>query len=124
MEACEADDPIARPGEEEIEVAYCYELQVRPDLHRAGLGGVMMAILERIASANRMRKVMLTVFTDNERAMRFYQRLGYTVDRISPSQYAHKDEEPYLADSLGRFEIMSKATTTTTHPHDLLHSAV
>lgn len=94
-------DPVAQKGEEKVEVVYLYEIQVRKQNQRDGLGKELMDVVYELANETGMRKVMLTVFDENKAARKFYQRQGYQVDPISPSL----DEE-----KKGRvdFEIMFK----------------
>lgn len=63
-----------------------------------------MSMLERIAEHAKMRKVMLTVFKENEAAVRFYDKMAYAVDLISPSQYGQREETERDVD----YEILSK----------------
>jgi len=48
--------------EAQQDVAYCYELQVRQNMRRAGLGKSMMRQLVSIGTNWHMEKVLLTVF--------------------------------------------------------------
>ncbi|KAJ3020373.1 UNVERIFIED_CONTAM: hypothetical protein HDU68_010218 [Siphonaria sp. JEL0065] len=61
------------------------ELQLTPEARNTGLGTTLMQIQEQTGKLLSLRKSMLTVFKKNEGAMRFYKRLGYTPDNISPS---------------------------------------
>ncbi|KAF8541679.1 acyl-CoA N-acyltransferase [Trichophaea hybrida] len=70
--------------EEGVEVIYCYELQLSPDSQRKGYGEELMKQLEGFGKNVGLRKAMLTVFTENTGAIRFYRRIGYEVDEISP----------------------------------------
>lgn len=106
QEACEADDPVARKGKHTIEVAYCYEIQVRADYRQFGLGKWMMNKLETIAQNTNMRKIMLTVFKSNANAQQFYDRLGFKVEYSTPPNA--KEEQ---LDELGEYVILGKATT-------------
>ena len=75
----------------ECAVQYVYEIQVASTFRRQSLGRRLMALLEQIAKAHEMEKVMLTVFKSNASAMEFYkQKLGYVVDHNSPN---HEDYE-------------------------------
>ncbi|KAG8899521.1 hypothetical protein FRB99_006587 [Tulasnella sp. 403] len=67
------------------DVAYCYELQISPQFQRAGLGAILIHELEAVAKKWRMQKVMLTVFRTNYKAICFYEKYGYSMDAISPS---------------------------------------
>ncbi|KAI8617505.1 hypothetical protein BC830DRAFT_1062388 [Chytriomyces sp. MP71] len=61
------------------------ELQLAPAHRNTGLGALLMRFLEHAGAVHGLRKAMLTVFKANTGALRFYARLGYTPDRISPS---------------------------------------
>lgn len=52
---------------------------------RTGLASLLMGLHEEIAkNLPPITKVMLTVFVANQRAHRFYQKLGFEQDAISP----------------------------------------
>ena len=65
-------------------VLYCYELQIRQDHARLGLGKRLMTLLEIIARKFQMDYVMLTVLLNNTGAQKFYRALGYSLDETSP----------------------------------------
>ncbi|CAG9810945.1 unnamed protein product [Chironomus riparius] len=69
-------------------VIYCYELQIDEKYQNKGLGEHFMKCLEKLAKVWQMERIVLTVLTNNDGALRFYKRLGYTVDETSP------DDEP------------------------------
>jgi len=72
--------------EDEAAVLYVYELQLDVEiLARKGLGTHFMKLLEDIAENWEMDWIMLTVFNRNERALNFYDRLGYAIDETSPT---------------------------------------
>ncbi|KAE8222755.1 hypothetical protein CF326_g8316 [Tilletia indica] len=83
-EDCDPEDPCSRIGQDEVEVAYCYELQIAPGAQGYGLGNLLMRILQRFARTAKMRKVMLTCFSFNSAARGFYLAQGYDIDFISP----------------------------------------
>jgi ribosomal protein S18 acetylase RimI-like enzyme len=80
------------------EALYLYEIQISSIVQRNGLGKRMMQILEIVGMQMKMRMVMLTVFKNNQNAMRFYETLKYRVDDISPSMFEEEAD----------YEIMSK----------------
>lgn len=97
-------------------VLYCYELQVEGAFQGTGLGSQLMQRLHEIAlthnnehkimmeDSGTVERIMLTVFKSNTKAMKFYRKLGYVVDPISPSQVTHltaKERAKY------DYEIMS-----------------
>ncbi|KAI9623104.1 hypothetical protein KEM48_009724 [Puccinia striiformis f. sp. tritici PST-130] len=59
-----------------------YEIQLKAETRGKGLGKVLMEILERIGSSWEMKKVMLTVQTENETAVKFYRSLGFFPDEF------------------------------------------
>ncbi|KAK3750705.1 hypothetical protein QZH41_005748 [Actinostola sp. cb2023] len=72
------------------EVLYCYEVQVDPALHHKGLGKFLMQILELIGHKAQMKKVVLTVFTDNNVAVNFFKNcLNGSLSVNQPSSNAH-----------------------------------
>ncbi|GAC95628.1 DNA repair protein [Pseudozyma hubeiensis SY62] len=89
-EPCSPKDPVARDGEEEVEVAYLYEIQVRQQNQRDGLGKEIMEVVYQLAKAVGMRKVMLTVFDENKAARKFYEKMGFGKDENSPSKEGGK----------------------------------
>ncbi|KAI3955762.1 hypothetical protein MKW98_006122 [Papaver atlanticum] len=73
--------------EEEMPVAYVYELQLEQCVQGKGLGKFLMQLVERIAYEYRMSAVMLTVQKGNVFAMDFYvSQLRFVVSSNSPSR--------------------------------------
>ncbi|PGH33071.1 hypothetical protein GX50_04145 [[Emmonsia] crescens] len=70
--------------EDEIEVLYCYEVHLAPELQHRGLGKILLGYYEEIGRNIGLQKAMLTVFKVNGSAIRFYERLGYGEDGFSP----------------------------------------
>lgn len=66
------------------EVIYCYELHIAPRLQGLGLGKHLMGLMEKTGINAGVEKSMLTVFMENEAALKFYDKLGYTEDEYSP----------------------------------------
>ncbi|XP_065883304.1 N-alpha-acetyltransferase 40-like isoform X2 [Dysidea avara] len=48
--------------DEGVEVIYCYEIQLEPEVRRKGMGKFLMQILELIGHRTQMKKIILTVF--------------------------------------------------------------
>jgi N-alpha-acetyltransferase 40 len=67
-----------------IPVLYIYEIHLTANLRSIGLGKHLMDLAAHIASATRMKKLELSVFTRNVRAERFYRGLGYDTDETGP----------------------------------------
>ena len=88
--------------DDDLEILYCYEVQLAEEVRRKGLGKFLMQILELMAVRAKMKKVILTVFKANEKAVDFFTRkMKYTVDDTSP-QFQDEDYENY------DYEIYSK----------------
>ncbi|KAL9595120.1 MAG: hypothetical protein Q9219_006637 [cf. Caloplaca sp. 3 TL-2023] len=66
------------------EVIYCYEIHLLPRLQGLGTGKYLMGLMETAGSNAGVEKSMLTVFVQNQAAMKFYDKLGYTKDKFSP----------------------------------------
>lgn len=80
------------------------------DSIRTGLASHLMKQLEIVSEKiPSIKKLMLTCFTSNERAIRFYQKLGYSKDEYSPPPRQLRDgtkiEAPYV--------ILSKPVQST-----------
>lgn len=56
-------------------VLYCYEMQVEENYQRKGLGRFIMELLETIAKAWKMEKIILTILKNNSIASNFYNGL-------------------------------------------------
>ncbi|KAF5206868.1 N-alpha-acetyltransferase [Thalictrum thalictroides] len=73
--------------EEDVPVAYVYELQLEGRVQGKGLGKFLMQLIELIARKSRMGAVVLTVQKANGLATNFYiNKLRYMISTISPSK--------------------------------------
>ncbi|KAF7905948.1 hypothetical protein EAF00_000227 [Botryotinia globosa] len=71
--------------EDGIKVLYLYEIHLMDELRGTGLGTHLMSIFTNIACAiPGVEKTMLTCYTANEAALKFYRKLGYEKDEYSP----------------------------------------
>lgn len=70
--------------EDGIPVIYIYEIHLKPHMRGTGMGRHLMVLVETIGSSVGVEKSMLTVFRSNDKAIRWYDRLGYGVDEYSP----------------------------------------
>ncbi|KAL8802808.1 MAG: hypothetical protein Q9182_003568 [Xanthomendoza sp. 2 TL-2023] len=66
------------------EVIYCYELHLSPLVQRRGLGRHLMGLIDGVGKRAGVEKSMLTVFVENQAALNFYEKLGYSKDEYSP----------------------------------------
>ncbi|XP_022907282.1 N-alpha-acetyltransferase 40 [Onthophagus taurus] len=106
--------------ESEIEVLYCYELQIEPEYVGKGLGKFMMQILELIAFTNNMRKVVLTILKNNP-CSNFFKHIKYQIDEPS---LCHKDEasHPYEILSKVNKKLISTEEMEAHHGHGHSHN--
>ncbi|KAM7210549.1 Acyl-CoA N-acyltransferase [Rhypophila decipiens] len=66
-------------------VIYCYEIHLKPELQGTGLASLLMGFHVEVArNLPPITKVMLTVFLANQHALKFYKKLGFEQDPISP----------------------------------------
>ena len=70
--------------EDGFEVVYLYEIHLRPELQGLGVGKEMITTFESAGKFAEVKKAMLTVFKANEKALHFYEKLGYEEDDFSP----------------------------------------
>lgn len=98
--------------EEGDEVLYCYEIQVEPGARARGLGKFLMQILEMMAHRAQMKKVMLTVLKDNERAINFFTKImKFQTDETSPAIWDPMNPEDYCYDILSKTLIRKTEAT-------------
>lgn len=67
------------------EVVYCYEIHLDEPYQGQGVGKKLMAVVEGVGRNVGVEKCMLTVFKANKRAVKMYERLGYSEDEFSPA---------------------------------------
>jgi [ribosomal protein S18]-alanine N-acetyltransferase len=67
--------------------AYIVTVDVAPDWRRKGLAKELLAEVEACALAEGARRIHLHVFTGNDAAIRFYERLGFKGIRIVYGYY-------------------------------------
>ena len=84
-------------------VFYIYELQIKSNMQRLGIGKKVMILCSLLCKQLKcIDKMMLTVFTANEKAKRFYTTLGYSIDDSSPCANEEGGKD---------YRIMSKTIT-------------
>jgi len=62
-------------------------IDVNPEFRREGVGTVMMQAAEQRLRSEGCHSIFLETAVDNESAISFYKRLGYTVLRVLPAYY-------------------------------------
>jgi N-alpha-acetyltransferase 40 len=96
-----------------FEALYVFEVQVEGKMQGKGLGKFLMLVSEMIAMRAKMLYVMLTVFTQNHGAIKFYKNhLKYVVDDTSPSYNAplHTSGFEILSKCLQPKEVAKRQT--------------
>ncbi|ORX55249.1 acyl-CoA N-acyltransferase [Piromyces finnis] len=87
----------------EYPVFYIMEIQLVKKVRNLGIGKKLMDIGEQWSKLHKFQRLMLTVFLKNKDAYRFYEKLGFVPDEISPSQCLDPEEAKEYD-----YEIMSK----------------
>ncbi len=62
-------------------------IAVTPRAQGSGLGSEMMATAERVAADLGKRRLVLATSPDNTGAIRFYERHGFTTERVEPDYF-------------------------------------
>lgn len=91
--------------EDEYPAVYLYEIHLSDSLRGLGVGAYLMQIMETIGKNADMERAMLTVFSSNESAERFYRKRGYETyytpePRILRGGKVQKPEYAILSKSL------------------------
>jgi [ribosomal protein S18]-alanine N-acetyltransferase len=81
---------------------YVVTLDVAAEYRRRGLAGQMMQAVEMLAEAAGAQRIELHVFTENDAAIRFYERVGY--ERVA------RLRRFYGAEGLDAFEYRKELT--------------
>ncbi len=76
--------------------AYIVTLDVAPECRRKGLATRLMTDIEACAMAAGVRWLQLHVFTGNEGAIRFYERLGYSRICLSKDFYGEPELDAFV----------------------------
>ncbi|MDX1607546.1 MAG: GNAT family N-acetyltransferase [Candidatus Competibacterales bacterium] len=82
------------------EEAHLLLLAVHPRYRRHGLGGRLLAWLEKPARVAGIRRIHLEVRAGNTPARQFYQALGYREDRRVPNYYNGRETAVYMSRTL------------------------
>ena len=73
--------------------AYFFSFRVRPEYRSAGVGALLLKVIEDETHLNKLRWLCLNVARDNPRAQNFYDRYGYNIVAADPGIWTYKDEE-------------------------------
>jgi len=72
------------PPRQDRRVIYIYEVHIGDNWRGKGLGKFLMFTVEAMAGMISINKTMLTVFMANQKAIKAYEKMGYTKDKSSP----------------------------------------
>jgi len=99
--------------EDDVEVLYCYEVQVVDEMRGKGIGKFLMQVAELIGARSDMKKVMVTVFKHNPRALHFfYDIMKYKDDDTSPRIFDPVTDENYCYEILSKLFPVKKVTAS------------
>lgn len=109
---------VSKRGVNEV-IVYLYEIQLLPKIRRIGIGQRLMRCLKESSieynkSAtninSRIKAIVLTVFSENEKAINFYRKLQFQFTVGSPR------DEPIdrIANRTRKRQNIDRTTTTTT----------
>ena len=95
--------------EDGIEVIYCYEIHLSPELRGRKIGAMLMQSMEGIGKAVGVSKAMLTVFTSDASARAFYEQLGYTLyDEEAPLPQRKRLKSRVVEETKPTYVILAK----------------
>lgn len=94
--------------EDDVDVLYCYEIHVQPELQGHGAGTTLMQMLELIGRNIGVQKLMLTVFTSNDGAVRFYERVGFVWYDEEPALPARRLRTGFTRETKPSYVILAK----------------
>ncbi|KAF4549623.1 Acetyltransferase (GNAT)-like protein 1 [Elsinoe fawcettii] len=108
--------------EDGIPVIYIYEIHLKPSARGSGAGKRLMSIVEKIGQSVGVEKSMLTVFRSNNKAVKWYERLGYALDEYSPPEKKLRGDKVKQANYLILSKTLSRVRDEGTD-HDNLDQA-
>ncbi len=65
-----------------IPIGYLYDIEVREDYRRSGLGSKLMYLVEEACKEWSVDRIVLSVDLDNKEAYRWYLKRGYHIKRL------------------------------------------
>lgn len=101
------------PGHE-APVLYLYELQIADPFQRRGMGRQLFTRLQRVCQRTRLAGIELTVFSDNEPAIAFYDKVGMQLAHDSPRDSAAVSESSLTPAYRTRNRARSRTNTPET----------
>jgi ribosomal-protein-alanine N-acetyltransferase len=85
-----------------MEDAHLLLLAVSPPYQRRGVGGRLLAWLEKSARVAGIGRIHLEVRAENQEAQSFYKALGFNQERLIPGYYNGKDAAARMVKNLRR----------------------
>jgi ribosomal protein S18 acetylase RimI-like enzyme len=83
-----AQDIVGKVSENEY---YLSNIAVYPEFRGLGLGTKLLSEIERESKKSRDKKIVLDVETNNKRAIKLYERIGYIIESRMPSLEINKE---------------------------------
>lgn len=84
------------PGNSEKPDADLYNIAVRPEMLRQGVGAALMSELLRAAASTHTQNIWLEVRESNSAAIRFYERHGFVKELTRPNFYNNPVENALI----------------------------
>ncbi len=75
------------------ERAYIYGFRVKPKYRNIGVGTQIMGTIENDLRERHFNQVTLNVGQENQKARRFYERLGYIIVGTDPGYWSYIDDK-------------------------------
>ena len=87
---------------------YLYAFRVRPEYRNMGLGTGLVAEAEAVLQEKGFTQVVIAVAKDNARALRLYERLGYSRFGEDPGQWSYIDDRGKIQDIVEPAFLLAK----------------
>jgi len=68
-------------------------IYLHQDFHNVGLGTAMLTKLVELTKKEGLHRIGLTVIADNKRAIRLYQKMGFTIEGVMKDSYFGEDRK-------------------------------
>jgi ribosomal protein S18 acetylase RimI-like enzyme len=71
--------------------AYLYSFRIKPNYRNAGLGRLMMSVVEKDLCKRNFKEINLNVAKNNLHAIRFYRQNGFEIVDSEPGEWSFRD---------------------------------
>lgn len=85
--------------------AYIFSFRIKPEFRNRGLGTAMISHVQTDLRKRKFREMTLNVAKTNEKAIRFYQRLGFTITNEERGEWSfinHENKRQYVSEPAWR----------------------